>query len=53
MNKTVKFSLRLPIKLSDELKILAHKDNRSLNNYIITILEKHVNEQKQKTTQNK
>jgi predicted HicB family RNase H-like nuclease len=34
--------LRLSQELKDELKKLADADNRSLNNYLTTVLEDHV-----------
>jgi len=42
MSEITKFSLRLPKDLNLKLKELADKDSRSLNNYIIKVLEEHV-----------
>jgi predicted DNA-binding protein len=39
-------NIRLPIKLHRELKKLAEQDNRSLHNYMITVLEKHTEQSK-------
>ena len=36
----------LTLELEEQLKELAKKDNRSLSNYIQTVLEKHVQETK-------
>ncbi|MBD1379223.1 Arc family DNA-binding protein [Metabacillus arenae] len=41
-------NLRLPKELHGKLKELASDDNRSLHNYIITILENHVESLKNK-----
>lgn len=48
MSEITKFSLRLPKELNLKLKELAEKDSRSLNNYIIKVLEEHVNKMEQK-----
>ena len=47
MSEVAKFSLRLPKELNLKLKQLADKDSRSLNNYIIKVLEEHVNKMEQ------
>lgn len=36
----------LPIALKEELKLKADEANRSLNNYIVTVLKDHVDELK-------
>lgn len=41
-SKLAQHLLRIPQELKDELKTLADNDNRSLNNYLTTILEEHV-----------
>lgn len=49
MEKTKKgktFSLRINDNLRDELKRLAEKDGRSLNNYLSAILNNHVKKDK-------
>jgi predicted HicB family RNase H-like nuclease len=52
VSEITKFSLRLPKTLNLKLKELADKDSRSLNNYIIKVLEEHVNKMEQKQNQN-
>lgn len=47
VSEVAKFSLRLPKELNLKLKQLADKDSRSLNNYIIKVLEEHVNKMEQ------
>jgi predicted DNA-binding protein len=37
-----KFVVRIPANLHERIKILADRDNRSMNNYIIKVLEEHV-----------
>jgi predicted HicB family RNase H-like nuclease len=41
-----KILLRVPAEIEKELKVLADADRRSLNNYIVLVLEKHVQETK-------
>ena len=38
--------VRIEKKIKQQLDMLALKDNRSLNNYIVNILTKHIEEQK-------
>lgn len=38
--------IRIDKEIKQELDMLALKDNRSLNNYIVNILVKHLEEQK-------
>lgn len=45
MKDIVNFSLRMPVELNTELKKLAEKDMRSLNVYILKILQDHVQNQ--------
>lgn len=40
--------VRIDKEIKQELDMLALKDNRSLNNYIVNILVKHLEEQKEK-----
>ncbi|GIN23122.1 Arc family DNA-binding protein [Siminovitchia fordii] len=40
----VPFNVRFPKDLHSDLKKLAEADNRSLQNYIITVLKKHAEE---------
>ena len=47
MDKTVIY-LRVDDELKKALDMLALEDNRSLNNYIYTILLKHVEEEQKK-----
>ena len=47
MNTTI-ITLRVPEELKKELDMLALKENRSLNNYLNTILIKFVEEKQQK-----
>jgi predicted DNA-binding protein len=42
MSDFVRFSLRIPNETHEYLKILADKDDRSLNNYIVKVLDNHV-----------
>jgi predicted transcriptional regulator len=42
MNKTLPFSMRLDPDLKAKLSKLADKENRSLTNYIETLLRQHV-----------
>jgi hypothetical protein len=42
MSDTIKFSLRIPTNLHSDLKELADRDMRSLNMYILKVLETHV-----------
>lgn len=46
MSETIKFSLRIPTKLHSDLKDMADKDMRSLNMYILKVLETHVEKNK-------
>jgi predicted HicB family RNase H-like nuclease len=47
MKNIIKFSLRIPEQIHNQLKELADKDSRSLNNYIIKVLEEHINQMEQ------
>ena len=38
--------VRIEKEIKQQLDMLALKDNRSLNNYIVNILTKHIEEQK-------
>lgn len=40
-DENARYSLTIPKKLKADLEVLAKEDNRSLNNLIITILEKY------------
>lgn len=42
MSDFLRFSLRIPTETHKSLKELADQDNRSLNNYIIKVLDNHV-----------
>lgn len=42
MNRTLPFSMRLDPDLKAELQRLADADNRSLTNYVETVLRQHV-----------
>ncbi|WP_165786764.1 toxin-antitoxin system HicB family antitoxin [Heyndrickxia camelliae] len=48
MSEFMRFSLRIPSDLHNELKQLADEDMRSLNTYIVKALEKHVAEEQGK-----
>jgi hypothetical protein len=37
-----KFVVRIPANLHERIKMLADRDNRSMNNYIIKVLEEHI-----------
>ena len=49
MNNVI-ITLRTNEEIKKKLDMLALKENRSLNNYIMTILIKHIEEQEKKTT---
>lgn len=42
MSNVLKFSLRMPEDIHTEIKKLADQDDRSLNNYIVKVLENHI-----------
>lgn len=44
MGDTVATSIRLPVELKKELEKLAEQDSRSLNNYLVLILQRWVKE---------
>ena len=46
MEELKQVMVRMPAELEDELRKLADKDKRSLNNYLNMLLEKHVDESK-------
>jgi len=46
VNRTKPFSMRFDEELKRELLRLANAENRSLTNYVETVLRKHVAEQK-------
>ncbi len=48
MNNVI-ITLRTNEEIKKKLDMLALKENRSLNNYIMTILIKHIEEQEKKT----
>jgi predicted transcriptional regulator len=50
MAKTAPFSMRLEEDLKETLQHLADADNRSLTNYIETVLRQHVAETERKRT---
>lgn len=46
MKDYVIFSLRIPEDLHEKLKSQAEKEKRSINNMILIMIEKYLNEQK-------
>lgn len=44
----VKLMLRLPTNIHQQIVELAEKDNRSMNNYIVRVLESHIKEKSPK-----
>ena len=50
MNNVI-ITLRTNEEIKKKLDMLALKENRSLNNYIMTILIKHIEEQEKKTNE--
>lgn len=49
MNKEIiSINLRLPVNIHKNIKNLAELDDRSLNNYIIKVLESHIKEKSPK-----
>jgi hypothetical protein len=42
---TVSMNLRLPKDTHKSLKMFSEQDNRSLHNYILTVLEEHIDKQ--------
>lgn len=48
MNKTLPFSMRLDPEIKAQLQKLAEKQNRSLTNYIETLLRQHVEAEKKR-----
>ena len=48
MSEISKFAMRIPTPIYEELKELAEKDNRSINNYLTIMIQQHVEENKHK-----